>query len=72
VLGALYATLSLSRVCPCCSFYQNNTMSVCVGGTNALAGSTGSLSGVSNGAGGWLASFQLSYNSLFLINGLQS
>jgi hypothetical protein len=45
-------------------------MTICVGGTNALAGSTGSLSGISNGAGSWLGSFQLSYNSLFVISNL--
>ena len=62
--------LNASPLSPCRSFYQNNTMSICVGGTNALAGSTGSVSGISNGVGSWLASFQLSYNSLFLLNNL--
>jgi hypothetical protein len=37
------------------SFWPNSTLSICVGGTNALAASTTAVSGFSNGAGRWLA-----------------
>jgi hypothetical protein len=50
------------------SFWANSTITLCVGATNALAGSLGVQSGVSNGAGSWLATYQLAVNSLFAIS----
>ena len=53
------------------SFYTNTTLTICVGGTNAIAAApSGALFGVSNGAGKWLASLQPGLKTLHVINGL--
>jgi hypothetical protein len=53
------------------SFYTNNTLTICVGGNNALANTAfGALSGVSNGAGRWLANYKLALNTLYVVKGL--
>ncbi len=52
------------------SFWPNNTLSVCVGGTNALVGLPAAVSGVSNGAGTWLAAFKPALRTQFVINRL--
>ncbi len=52
------------------SFWPNNTLSVCVGGTHALAAAAAAVSGVSDGAGRWLAQYKLALRSLYLVNGL--
>ena len=52
------------------SFWPNNTLSVCMGGTNALVGSAAAVSGVSDGAGTWLAAFKPALRTQLGINGL--
>jgi hypothetical protein len=54
------------------SFYTNNTLTLCVGSTNANAGAVGTQTGVTNGAGRWFSSFPLALNTLYVINGLAS
>jgi hypothetical protein len=54
------------------SFYRNNTLAICVGGTNSLAGAAGPLSGVTGAGGRWLASFELRLNSLYVLGSLAS
>ncbi len=52
------------------SFWPNNTLSICVGATNALASSTTAVSGVSNGANTWLASYKVALKKQFTISNL--
>jgi hypothetical protein len=52
------------------SFWPNNTLTICVGATNALTASTTALSGVSNGAGTWLASFKAALRMQYTVNNL--
>ncbi len=51
------------------NFYSNNVLQLCIGPNNALT-APGGVSGVSNGAGRWLANFGLLSNSLYIITGL--
>jgi hypothetical protein len=52
------------------SFWPNNTLSICVGATNALASSATAVSGVSNGANTWLASYKVGLKTQYNINNL--
>ena len=54
------------------NFYTNNTLTLCVGSTNANADAAGTATGVTDGAGRWFASFPLARNTLYVINGLAS
>ena len=55
------------------NFYSNQTMTVCIGGTNALT-SAGGVTGVSSGNGRWLAPTwtTLQTSSLYVINNLRA
>jgi hypothetical protein len=64
-----YKQLAAPNVVWEASFWENNTLSVCVG-ANALAGAAGVQSGVGDGAGRWLASYQLAANTQYVISGL--